>query len=57
MIVKRVLLVHASSDLYGAGKVALETIRALKKAGVFVIVGLSSEGPLCQEIEIEKWLS
>lgn len=51
MIVKRVLLVHASSDLYGAGKVALETIRALKKAGVFVIVGLSSEGPLCQEIE------
>lgn len=43
-------MLHSSSDLYGASKVGLETIKILKENGCYVVVALSSNGPLCKEI-------
>ena len=42
-----ILLLHSSSDLYGASKVALEDVKILQKNGHNVVIGLSRQGPLC----------
>lgn len=49
--VKTILMLHGSSDLYGASKIFLESVRALKKVGFGLIVVLSEEGPLVQELQ------
>jgi glycosyltransferase involved in cell wall biosynthesis len=46
----RILLLHSSSDLYGASKIFLQTIQLLKKNGHECIVLLSSDGPLLNEL-------
>ena len=46
-----ILFLHSSSDLYGASKIMLLTIKALKKNGHNCIVCLSEEGLLCEELE------
>lgn len=51
MAFKRILILHSSPDLYGAGRVAFESIKALKEEGHFVILALSSEGPLKEIVE------
>jgi glycosyltransferase involved in cell wall biosynthesis len=48
----RILLLHSSSDIYGASKIFLQTVQLLKKSGHYTIVALSNEGPL--SIELEK---
>ncbi|MDO6439633.1 glycosyltransferase family 4 protein [Cyclobacterium sp. 1_MG-2023] len=47
---KRVMMLHGSSDLYGASKIFLFTASILKESGVYVIVILSEEGPLADEL-------
>ena len=44
----RVLLLHSSSDLYGASKVFLQTVLLLQKKGYKCTVVLSGEGPLSE---------
>lgn len=46
-----ILMLHGSSDLYGASKIFLASIAALQKAGHKVTVALSEDGPLAQELE------
>lgn len=48
---KNVLMLHGSSDLYGASRILLESVRALKRVGYGVIVVLSEEGPLMLELQ------
>ena len=43
---KKVMMLHGSSDLYGASKIFLLTAEILNKNGMSVIVILSEEGPL-----------
>ncbi|MCH7401645.1 glycosyltransferase family 4 protein [Belliella kenyensis] len=50
---KRILMLHSSSDLYGASKIFLISIQALKKYGFEIDVVLSEDGPLITEIEKE----
>ena len=47
----RILFLHGSSDLYGASKIFLQTIKILQQKGHNCIVVLSSEGPLVSELE------
>ncbi|MCS4435668.1 glycosyltransferase family 4 protein [Aquiflexum gelatinilyticum] len=51
---KNVLMLHGSSDLYGASKIFLESVQALKKVGYEVIVVLSEDGPLVEELKALK---
>ncbi|MCH6199820.1 glycosyltransferase family 4 protein [Aquiflexum sp. LQ15W] len=48
---KNILMLHGSSDLYGASKIFLESVRALKHAGFGVLVVLSEDGPLVEELK------
>jgi glycosyltransferase involved in cell wall biosynthesis len=45
---KKVLMLHGSSDLYGASKIFLESVRAILQNGHQVIVVLSEDGPLVE---------
>jgi glycosyltransferase involved in cell wall biosynthesis len=47
----RILLLHSSSDIYGASKIFLQTVQLLKKSGHYTVVALSNEGPLSLELE------
>ena len=47
----RILFLHGSSDLYGASKIFLQTIKILQQKGHNCIVVLSSDGPLVNELE------
>lgn len=47
---KKILLLHSSSDLYGASRILLFTVYALKKNGHNIYVVLSEHGPLCDEL-------
>jgi len=47
------LLLHSSSDLYGASKILLTTVRKLKDIGEKIQVVLSEEGPLADAIRDE----
>jgi glycosyltransferase involved in cell wall biosynthesis len=47
---KRVMMLHGSSDLYGASKIFLFTASILKENGIYVIVILSEDGPLADEL-------
>lgn len=47
---KRILVLTSASDLYGAGKVVLESVRAMKEAGHYVVFAVSSEGLICKEM-------
>ncbi len=45
-----ILLVNGSSDLYGASRIFFQTAHKLKKNGHHLLVVLSEEGPLVQEL-------
>lgn len=45
-----ILLLHGSSDLYGASKILIYTVLSLKKNGFNVNVVLSDDGPLVQNL-------
>ncbi len=47
----RILLLHSSSDIYGASKIFLQTVALLRKRGHDCTVALSSMGPLQEELE------
>jgi glycosyltransferase involved in cell wall biosynthesis len=47
------LLLHSSSDLYGASKILLTTVRTLKEKGEKIQVVLSDEGPLADALREE----
>ena len=47
----RILLLHSSSDIYGASKIFLQTVKLLQQQGHTTVVALSSEGPLTVELE------
>jgi len=49
----KVLMLHGSSDLYGASKIFLLTASLLKKNGATVLVVLSEDGPLASELRQE----
>lgn len=44
-------MLHGSSDLYGASKIFLESVRSLKHEGFGVVVVLSEDGPLVKELQ------
>src|SRR5690554_4719549 len=50
---QRILMLHSSSDLYGASKIFLITVLLLRDAGHYVHVVLSEEGALADEIRKE----
>ncbi len=50
----RILLLHSSSDLYGASKIFLQTVSILQKRGHACTVVLSSEGPLVEKLAAEN---
>jgi len=47
----RILLLHSSSDSYGASKIFLQTAKLLKNKGHQLLVVLPQEGPLKQQME------
>ena len=47
----RILLLHSSSDIYGASKIFLQTVKLLQQKGHTAVVALSNEGPLTVELE------
>jgi glycosyltransferase involved in cell wall biosynthesis len=47
----RILLLHSSSDLYGASKIFLQTVTLLRKHGHNCVVVLSNKGSLEQALE------
>ena len=47
----RILLLHSSSDLYGASKIFLQTVQLLKKQGHTCYVVVSAEGPLVEKLK------
>ena len=47
---KNILLLHSSSDLYGASKIFLQTVRLLQNNGHNCFVVLSDEGPLAAKV-------
>jgi glycosyltransferase involved in cell wall biosynthesis len=47
----RILLLHSSSDLYGASKIFLQTVTLLLKQGHHCVVVLSNKGSLEQALE------
>jgi glycosyltransferase involved in cell wall biosynthesis len=46
-----ILMLHGSSDLYGASKIFLKSVAALKAAGHEVYIVLSEDGPLIKALE------
>lgn len=48
----RILLLHSSSDLYGASKIFLQTVTLLRKQGHQCIVVLSNKGNLEEALEL-----
>lgn len=48
---QRILMLHSSSDLYGASKMFLLSIISLKNKGLQPVVVLSDEGPLVEAIQ------
>jgi glycosyltransferase involved in cell wall biosynthesis len=48
---RNILMLHSSSDMYGASKIFLQSIKALQQAGHSVVVVLSESGPLLAEVE------
>jgi len=46
-----ILMLHSSSDLYGASKILLHTVGYLIQKGHRVIVVLSEDGELAQKLE------
>ena len=46
-----ILLLHSSSDLYGASKIFLQTVQLLKKQGHTCYVVVSAEGPLVEKLK------
>jgi glycosyltransferase involved in cell wall biosynthesis len=51
MMPQNILMLHSSSDMYGASKIFLQSIKALQQAGHSIVVILSDSGPLLTEIE------
>ncbi|MFD2034393.1 glycosyltransferase [Belliella marina] len=51
MLHKRILILHSSSDLYGAGRSLLRSSKALVNEGYHIKVLLSDDGPLCESIK------
>lgn len=47
----KVLMLHGSSDVYGASKIFLLTASVLKQNGIGLVVVLSEEGPLSQQMQ------
>jgi len=47
----RILLLHSSSDLYGASRIFLQTVTLLQKQGHHCVVVLSNKGSLEQALE------
>ena len=47
----RILLLHSSSDLYGASKIFLQTVQILKGQGHTCFVVVSSKGPLVEKLK------
>lgn len=47
----RILLLHSSSDLYGASKIFLQSVQILQKQGHACEVVLSNEGPLVDALK------
>jgi len=48
---RTILVTNPGAELYGADRVALETISALVEAGARVVVALGDDGPLSKHIE------
>ena len=48
----RILLLHSSSDLYGASKIFLQTVTLLRKHGHQCVVVLSNKGSLEEALEL-----
>ena len=46
-----ILLLHSSSDLYGASKIFLQTVQLLKRQGHTCYVVVSAEGPLVEKLK------
>lgn len=53
---KKILILNSSSDLYGANRVLLMSVKALKQKGNEVTVVLSSQGVLFDELQKEGCL-
>lgn len=51
-----ILLLHSSSDVYGASKIFLQTVKILKKQGHSCFVFVSAEGPLVEQLKQENIL-
>jgi glycosyltransferase involved in cell wall biosynthesis len=47
----RILLLHSSSDLYGASKIFLQTVQLLKSQGHTCYVVVSAQGPLVEKLK------
>lgn len=47
----KILILHSSSDLYGAGKILLITVAAIQEAGHTPIVIVSEPGPLSDQLQ------
>jgi glycosyltransferase involved in cell wall biosynthesis len=48
---KKVLVLHSSSDLYGASNSVVRSLMALRHVGLEPTLLLSEAGPLCQKVE------
>jgi glycosyltransferase involved in cell wall biosynthesis len=48
----RILLLHSSSDLYGASRIFLQTVTLLRKHGHHCVVVISNKGSLEQALEL-----
>ena len=46
----RILLLHSSSDLYGASKIFLQTVKVFQQQGHTCHVVVSNEGPLVEQL-------
>jgi glycosyltransferase involved in cell wall biosynthesis len=51
MAAKNILLLHSSSDMYGASKVFLNVITILHKSGYNLFVVVSEDGPLVEKLK------
>jgi glycosyltransferase involved in cell wall biosynthesis len=52
----RILLLHSSSDLYGASKIFLQTVQLLKRQGHTCYVVVSANGPLVDKLKQDNIL-
>ncbi len=48
---KKILVLHSSSDLYGASNSLLRSLMAIKKLGMEPTLLLSETGPLCEKVK------